>query len=183
MLSIQPRLSGAASGKSSDQIVLELKKSIQEQTPELMLKEDGNKDLFVMDDKELIPSLSTVLLQEIQKFNTLLSTITRTLTDLGKAIDGDIVMSSELDATYNALLNNQVPKLWEKVAYPSLKPLASWIIDLKDRVQFMAKWLKEGHPFCYWISGFFFPQGNYFALSCTKQQLSSCLKGFITGVL
>jgi len=23
----------------------------------------------------------------------------------------------------------------------------------------MSKWLKEGYPMCYWISGFFFPQG------------------------
>lgn len=51
--------------------------------------------------------------------------------------------------------------MWEKVSYPSLKPLASWIIDLRERVQFMGKWLKEGTPFCYWISGFFFPQGIY----------------------
>jgi len=32
--------------------------------------------------------------------------IIRTLNDLGKAIEGDIVMSSDLDATYNSLLNN-----------------------------------------------------------------------------
>ncbi len=31
------------------------------------------------------------------KFNTLLNTIKRTLTDLAKAIDGEIVMSFELD--------------------------------------------------------------------------------------
>ena len=40
------------------------------------------------------------------KFNILLDTIRRTLSDLGKAIEGEIVMSSELDSTYNSLLNN-----------------------------------------------------------------------------
>lgn len=70
-----------------------------------------------------------------------------------------MVMSQELDATYNSLINNQVPKLWEKVAYPSLKPLTSWIKDLKERVAFMNKWMQEGNPCCYWLSGFFFPQG------------------------
>ncbi|KAL4487471.1 hypothetical protein ABPG72_006991 [Tetrahymena utriculariae] len=159
ILSIQPRMTSASAGKTPDSIVLDLKKSLEEQTPQLLNKDDGNKELFEKDENDLIPSLSTVLLQEMIKFNLLISTVNRTLGDLGKAIDGDIVMSSELDQTYNSLLNNQVPKQWEKVSYPSLKPLASWIIDLRERVQFMAKWLKEGTPFCYWISGFFFPQG------------------------
>jgi dynein heavy chain len=48
-----------------------------------------------------------------------------------------MLMSSELDETYFCLLNNQVPKMWEKFAYPSLKPLASWIVDLKERVIFI----------------------------------------------
>ena len=30
---------------------------------------------------------------------------------------------------YTALLNNGVPKNWEAAAYPSLKPLASWVKD------------------------------------------------------
>ena len=58
---------------------------------------------------------------------------------------------------YYSLINNQVPKSWEAVAYPSLKPLASWIKDLNERVNFMSLWLKGGNPNCFWISGFFFP--------------------------
>ena len=66
-------------------------------------------------------------------------------------------MSAELDSTYYSMLNNQVPKLWEKVAYPSLKPLASWNLDLIERVAFMNEWLTNGNPNCYWMSGMFFP--------------------------
>jgi len=50
-----------------------------------------------------------------------------------------------------------VPDLWVKVAYPSLKPLASWMIDLKERVKFISQWLIEGNPYCYWMSGLYFP--------------------------
>jgi len=57
-----------------------------------------------------------------------------------------------------------VPKLWEEVAYPSLKPLGSWINDLKERVKFMGDWLLNGNPNCFWISGFYFPQGFFFDL-------------------
>ena len=46
-------------------------------------------------------------------------------------------MSSELDSMYLRMLNSQVPENWEKVAYPSLKPLMSWFRDLLKRVEFM----------------------------------------------
>ncbi|EGR30998.1 hypothetical protein IMG5_119660 [Ichthyophthirius multifiliis] len=160
ILSIQPRISsGSSSGQTPDQIVQTLVKSITEGLPNILQRSEGNKDIFETDQKGLIPSLSTVLLQEMTKFNTLLSQIKRTLIDLGKAIEGEIVMSFELDQTYYSLLNNQVPNIWQKVAYPSLKPLASWIIDLKERVSFIQKWLVDGYTVCYWISGLFFPQG------------------------
>lgn len=57
------------------------------------------------------------------------------------------------------MLNNQVPKTWEKVGFLSLKPLASWINDLKNRVESMREWLINGNPICFWMSGMFFPQG------------------------
>jgi dynein heavy chain len=66
-------------------------------------------------------------------------------------------MSQDLDSMYFSLLNNQVPKLWEKVSYLSLKGLSSWIRDLKERVKFMAEWVVTGGPNCFWISGFFYP--------------------------
>ena len=68
-------------------------------------------------------------------------------------------MSQTLDSMYVSLTNGTVPTNWVKVAYPSLKPLTSWFEDLIKRVVFLKKWLNEGNPIAYWISGFFFPQG------------------------
>eukprot|EP00965_Chrysotila_dentata_P094834 3136619-Pleurochrysis_carterae.AAC.1 len=68
-------------------------------------------------------------------------------------------MSSELDAMYSSMLKNQVPGLWNKVCYPSLKPLSSWMKDLQERVAFMSLWLKSGRPNCFTLPAFFFPQG------------------------
>ena len=43
-------------------------------------------------------------------------------------------------------------------AYPSLKPLAAWVLDLVERMQFIQDWIDNGIPAIFWISGFFFPQ-------------------------
>ncbi|XP_052830693.1 dynein axonemal heavy chain 6-like [Octopus bimaculoides] len=81
------------------------------------------------------------------------------LDHLQRAIKGLIVMTDELEQIYISCLNNHLPKVWSGVAYPSLKPLSSWITDLNLRCSFMESWIKSGTPYSFWISGFFFPQG------------------------
>lgn len=126
ILGIQPRLSGAGGGLTPDQIVLEKAKDLSERLPAVLDKDAGLKELFQANSQGIIPSLSTVLLQEMEKFNRLLAKMRRSLVDIGLAIQGFIVMSEELDSMYLKLQMNQVPDNWAKVSYPSLKPLASW---------------------------------------------------------
>lgn len=126
--------------------------------PGSLERENGKKEQFKT-TSGLLPSLSTVLVQEMEKFNRMLKVMLNSLTDLEKAIHGFIVMSEVLDNMYLSLQNGVVPANWSKVAYPSLKPLASWFIDLLARVIFMDDWLVNGTPKSYWISGLFFPQG------------------------
>jgi len=57
-----------------------------------------------------------------------------------QAVNGVVLMSPELDLMYQALLDNKVPPNWSAVAYPSLKPLASWVKDLNQRIEFMRGW-------------------------------------------
>lgn len=68
-------MTSAASGdgKSTDVIILELVEKIQSEMPENLFKQDGLKELFEIDDKGLMASLSTVLIQEMEKFNRLLN--------------------------------------------------------------------------------------------------------------
>lgn len=44
-----------------------------------------------------------------------------------------------------------------------MKPLASWILDLNERVTFLQGWIDKGAPPTFWISGFFFPQAFFTA--------------------
>jgi dynein heavy chain len=48
--------------------------------------------------------------------------------------------------------------MWVARAYPSLKPLSSWVSELLERCRFVSEWVASGTPAVYWISGFFFPQ-------------------------
>ena len=93
------------------------------------------------------------------KFNRLLNRMKSSLRDIKRAIRGMIVMSADLDAMYQCFLNNQLPPIWEKVSFASLKTLGSWVRDLCYRVQFMRVWLENGQPAAFPLPVFFFPQG------------------------
>lgn len=55
------------------------------------------------------------------------------------------------------MLNSKIPPTWSKASsYPSLKPLPSFINDFLERLNFFTKWLQNGKPSTFWISGFSF---------------------------
>lgn len=55
-----------------------------------------------------LDSLSVVLGQELERFKKLADALRGSLRELQRAIKGQVVMSSELEAMYHSLLNNQV---------------------------------------------------------------------------
>ena len=116
-------------------------------------------DLLPMKRIEDPNSLDIFRLQEVERFNALISVIKRSLSDLQKAIKGTVVMSIQLENMFDAFLDKKVPEMWEKAAYPSLKPLASWVNDFIERVIFFREWVENGTMNSYWTSAFFFPQG------------------------
>ena len=62
-----------------------------------------------------------VLVQEVQRVNSLLSVIRNSLTDLGKAVRGLALMSADLDGLGRSLFDGKVPAMWLKKSFPSLK--------------------------------------------------------------
>eukprot|EP00826_Nyctotherus_ovalis_P009733 TRINITY_DN12574_c0_g1_i11.p2 TRINITY_DN12574_c0_g1~~TRINITY_DN12574_c0_g1_i11.p2 ORF type:complete len:251 (+),score=87.89 TRINITY_DN12574_c0_g1_i11:279-1031(+) len=105
----------------------------------------------------MITSLSVVLLHEMEKYNNLLDLMETSLTNLQKAVTGEVVMSQELDGIYTCFLMLKVPPTWK--IYDSLKSLGSWYADLNSRVQFVRRWLCTGVPSAFRLSAFVFPQG------------------------
>ena len=52
----------------------------------------------------------------------MLNVVTSSLVNLGKAIDGLLVMSTDLEQVFFKVFDNKVPDLWHKVKYKILKP-------------------------------------------------------------
>ncbi|CAJ0967779.1 unnamed protein product [Ranitomeya imitator] len=137
ILDVQPRSTSQGAGKSNDEIVSELAASILSKLPDKLDMEVASEMLFAKDSKGRVSSLTTVLGQEVDRFNNLLRVLKNSLETLNKAIAGFVVMSEEMERIYKSFLNNQVPTLWADAAYPSLKPLGSWVKDLLLRTSFI----------------------------------------------
>lgn len=61
-------------------------------------------------------NLVYVLHFQIERFNVLLRIIKSSLIDLEKGIKGLVVMSSDLEETFNCIFDAKVPPLWGKVS-------------------------------------------------------------------
>lgn len=130
VLSIQPRLATTGGGLTPDEIVLNKAKEFMDALPPLLDKEESAKELWVLNSQGVIPSLSTVLVEEMTRFNILLKKMRSSLENLEMAINGFSVMTEELDLMYLAIQNNKVPANWTAVSYLCLKPLSSWFKDM-----------------------------------------------------
>lgn len=110
-------------------------------------------------DTDYMQSMNSVLTQELDKFNLLLNTIKNSLKDLKKAIAGEALMSAQLEAALVSMGLNLIPEMWKGKSFSSLKPLGSYIKDLKSRLEFFNTWLYNGIPRVFLINKFFFAHG------------------------
>jgi dynein heavy chain len=153
VLDLLPK-SSSGGGKSREEIIGEQAQNVLDRMPVEWDIDTVSKKYPTMYSE----SMNTVLVQEIIRYNRLLAVMVDSLQSLQKALKGEMVMSADLEKMADRLFTNLVPATWEAVAYPSLMPLAAWVTDLVARCAFLEKWVEEGTPIVFWISGFFFPQ-------------------------
>jgi dynein heavy chain len=55
-------------------------------------------------------------------------------------ISGELTMSDAMEALQASLYLDRVPATWEKWAWPSLRPLGSWLLDMQSRLSQLEDW-------------------------------------------
>ena len=143
LLSLQPKVAGGT-GMSREEVLDEAAADILDRIPAEINFERVCRRCPVQYEE----SMNTVLQQEVIRYNGLLPSMNAGLLELRKALKGTIVMSEGLERMGDAMFANQVPAAFEKLAYPSLKPLASWVSDLARRIAFLTDWIDNGAVLC-----------------------------------
>lgn len=134
---------------------------------------DKMPDLFDMEeirgrcDGDFSP-YTMVAIQEAERMNVLVAEMRRSLIELDLGLNGDLTMSGPMETLMRALAANQTPGSWAIRAYPSLRPLSSWTLNLLQRHEQLVGWTNELQvPNSVWLSGLFNPQSFLTAVKQT----------------
>ena len=109
---------------------------------------------------EEVGPFQNIVLQECERMNILISEIVRSLVELDLGFRGELTISDTMEDLANSLYLDRVPKKWELLAYPSMRSLGLWLIDLQARIAQLGDWVANpaDTPTVTWISGLFNPQ-------------------------
>ncbi|KAL8274807.1 hypothetical protein Esti_001282 [Eimeria stiedai] len=100
-------------------------------------------------------AMDAVLLQELARYNALISLAVEILKIPIDAAGGLIEYTPQVEELNQCLQQNRVPQVVAAASYPTAFSLSTWLVDLKKRVDFMKLWLREGPPHPFWLPGCF----------------------------
>jgi dynein heavy chain len=115
-----------------------------------------------------------VFMQECDQMNVLVLSILTSLKELNLGFAGELTMSDAMETLMQALFMDQVPTAWAKLAWPSLRPLGSWLQNLMERVSQLQGWVENPLevPKCTWLSGLSNPQSFLTAIMQQTAQVN-----------
>ncbi|XP_068620608.1 LOW QUALITY PROTEIN: dynein axonemal heavy chain 10 [Battus philenor] len=113
-------------------------------------------------EMNITPSV-VVLLQELERFNRLISKMRSTLSLLRKALAGEIGMDAILDNVSSSLFNGQLPQVWRALAPATCKGLGGWMDHFMARTTQYTNWSTMEEPMVMWLSGLHVPESYLIA--------------------
>jgi len=154
LIDLQPRAEGAGGGISREEYITNIASDIESKQPTLPDLNKLRKDL----EADGFTPVFVVLVQELERWETLNLRMTKSLRQLKKALIGEIAMSNELDALGVCLFNGMLPDMWRKLTPQTDKMLGSWMtFHARRHVQYKS-WIDEGEPKVMWLSGLGIPE-------------------------
>jgi len=118
--------------------------------------------------------LNMFLYQEINRLNGTIRLVRQTLRDLKAAIQGEIIMTPELQNALDSVYQMRPPQMWyidpsgAEIAWV-VPNLSLWFTGLLHREAQLTSWLMTTRPVSYWLTGFYNPQGF---LTATRQEVT-----------
>ena len=162
-----PKSGGGGGGKSPEEIVNAICADLLSKVPEPFVPEITKEMLKKLPGGPTQP-LTVHLRQEIDRLNIIIILATKTLKNLQLAIAGTIALAGDLVDALDKLFNAAIPAAWLKKSWESAT-IGTWFQGLLMRHKQLDKWLREGRPKAYWLTGFFNPQGF---LTAMKQEVN-----------
>lgn len=105
-----------------------------------------------------------MLLQELDRWERVISVMRSSLRDLQRALTGEIGFSSQLEDLATALYNGKLPHMWGRLNPATEKGLGSWMTWFQKRYHQYKEWVENGEPAVMWLSGLHIPETYIAAL-------------------
>ncbi|KAK5648316.1 hypothetical protein RI129_003208 [Pyrocoelia pectoralis] len=136
LIELQPQTGGSGEGISREEHIMNVANDILQKIPPIYEIWRVRKHFQLVMTPTII-----VLLQELERYNKLLSVMKRTLQQLKKALVGEIGMDATLDNVAISLYNGQLPASWRKLAPATRKNLGGWMQHFQSRHSQYANWV------------------------------------------
>jgi len=172
IIETQPKDSGGAGGKTMDETVKEQSIDLLEKMPVDFVEEIFRAQITKLkgppgvQDKGFSAPLNIFLFQELQRLQNIINIVRTTLKSIIAAIDGTVVMTTDLMADLGQIFDARVPTRWTQdpsgAEISWLMPnLGGWFTGLIDRQVMLNTWLENDRKVMrsYWLTGFTNAQG------------------------